>query len=467
MRFSDLGLAEPIVRAVTAKGYVTATPIQIEAIPSVLNGRDVLGCARTGTGKTAAFILPILHRLASGSSRQHAGPSCIRALVLCPTRELAMQINESCRAYGRHVHLRHDVITGGVNQFHQVRALRSGLDILIATPGRLLDLASQGHVSLGRLEIFVLDEADRMLDMGFMPDIRRIIAQLPKKRQTLLFSATMPPDIRKLADAILRDPVDVKVDAPASTVETVTQTVYMVSQQNKPALLHHLLLDHGRGRTLVFTRTKRRADNVVKALVRAGIDAEALHGNKSQNVRTRALARFKAGQHSILVATDIASRGIDVNDISHVINFDMPDGPETYVHRIGRTARAGASGVAISFCDREERGELRAIERRVGPAMQVSTQLPEFSALAPSHAEMPAERRHVSRPSLKQPQRDSRPQSRNGSIKSRTKTEGKSPVGGRAGQHSHGTQASPGGGHKKRWPQHNRPRGRAVARRTH
>jgi ATP-dependent RNA helicase RhlE len=451
MKFTDLGLAEPIVRAVTARGYVTATPIQVQAIPGVLSGRDVLGCARTGTGKTAAFVLPILQRLAHAAPRHEKHRREIRALILCPTRELAMQINESCRAYGRHLDLRHDVITGGVSQVHQVRALRGGLDILIATPGRLLDLASQGHINLKELAIFVLDEADRMLDMGFMPDIRRIIKRLPAKRQTLLFSATMPTDIRKLADSILHDPMDVKVDPETSTVKAVTQTVYLVAQQNKSALLHHLLLDRGRGRTLVFTRTKRRADTVAKALDRAGIAAEALHGNKSQNVRIRALARFKAGERAVLVATDIASRGIDVSDISHVINFDMPDGPETYVHRIGRTARAGASGAAITFCDHADRAEFHAIQRRVGSAMHVA-ELPEFS---PGAAPAQADRSTAPRSEHNR----SKPRRASGGIGSRKP--GQARVAGAALERN---QA--GGGARSRWPQHNRPKGRAAARRV-
>ncbi len=364
MNFDALGLAEPILRAVTAEGYTVPTPIQSKAIPHVLAGSDLLGCAQTGTGKTAAFALPILHRLAAGQTNQngHAatpgagGRAKLRALILAPTRELASQIADSFHAYGRNLRLRHTVIFGGVSQHHQVKALKAGIDTLIATPGRLLDLMNQGFVDLRGIEIFVLDEADRMLDMGFMPDIRRIIKQIPTKRQTLMFSATMPPDIRQLADTILNKPVSVAVNPVASTVEKITQAVYFVQRKDKPALLTHLLKANGMGRTLVFTRTKHGADKVVKHLDKAGIRAAAIHGNKSQNNRTRALAQFKSKAPPVLVATDIASRGIDVDEISHVVNFDMPDVPETYVHRIGRTARAGASGIALSFCDHEERG---------------------------------------------------------------------------------------------------------------
>ncbi len=403
MNFEQLGLSEPILRAVAAEGYSTPTPIQVKAIPHVLEGRDLLGCAQTGTGKTAAFALPILHRFAMKSGhvahaahatkvddhahhalhanghvhRGHAshgkGPQAthdrraIRALILCPTRELASQIADSFRAYGRNLHVKHTVVFGGVNQHHQVRALKAGVDILIATPGRLMDLMQQGFVDLKRVEVFVLDEADRMLDMGFIPDIRRIVKHIPTKRQTLLFSATMPSDIRKLADSILHNPTSVQVSPVSSTVETVAQSVYFVPRPQKPALLAHLL-KHGHAgaplqRTLVFTRTKRGADKVVKHLTRAGIKAEAIHGNKTQGARTRALANFKAHKPPVLVATDIASRGIDVDDITHVVNFDMPDVPETYVHRIGRTARAGASGFALSFCDHDERNDLKIIER--------------------------------------------------------------------------------------------------------
>jgi ATP-dependent RNA helicase RhlE len=400
MKFADLGLSEPILRAVAAEGYSIPTPIQIKAIPHVLEGRDVLGCAQTGTGKTAAFALPMLDRLAAHhthAARGHASHAARsshqlarspRALILCPTRELATQIAESFRAYGRNLKLRLAVLFGGVSQHHQVIALKGGVDIIVATPGRLLDLMNQGYVDLRAIEIFVLDEADRMLDMGFLPDMRRIIAKIPARRQTLLFSATMPQDIRQLADSVLHEPVSVTVTPVASTVETIAQSVYFVTRQQKPALLTHLLRQPEFERTLVFTRTKHGADRVVKVLERSGIRAAAIHGNKSQNNRTRALNAFKSSQPPVLVATDIASRGIDVDDVTHVINFDMPNVPETYVHRIGRTARAGADGVAVSFCDHEERADLRAIERLTGLSIPVQRDLPEL----PADRTMPKER---------------------------------------------------------------------------
>ena len=384
MRFEELRLAEPILRAVAAEGYTTPTPIQAKAIPAVLAGNDVLGCAQTGSGKTGAFALPILHRRAAGGTgtpgngRSHGGHRRIRVLVLCPTRELASQITESFRAYGRHLPLRHAVVFGGVNQNKQVAALKAGADVLVATPGRLLDLMSQGLVDLRALEVLVLDEADRMLDMGFIPDVRRIVAQLPRRRQTLLFAATMPQDIRRLADTILHEPLSVQVDPLGATVESVSQTVYHVSKRNKPPLLVHLLQGRCAHRTLVFTRTKHGADRVVRGLRQAGIKAQALHSNKSQEARTRALEGFKSGTPGVLVATDIASRGIDVDEISHVINYDVPNVPETYVHRIGRTARAGAPGIAVSFCDYDERDDLRAIERLIQMQIDASTDQPDL-----------------------------------------------------------------------------------------
>ena len=383
MKFQDLGLAEPIVRAIAAEGYVTPTPIQIKAIPHVLAGSDLLGCAQTGTGKTGAFAMPILHRLGvnltSHGSRAKAAQHRIRALVLCPTRELASQIAESFGAYGRQLPLRHLAIFGGVRQHHQVRALKSGVDILIATPGRLFDLMNQGFVDLRSVEVFVLDEADRMLDMGFVDDIRKIVRCLPQQRQTLLFSATMPAEIRGLANSITHRPVHVQVATAASTVQTVSQSVYFVSRRSKTALLRHLLKNRGMARTLVFTRTKHGADRVVRELQRSGIHAEAIHGNKSQNARTRALSSFKSSTPPVLVATDIASRGIDVDEITHVINFDMPNVPETYIHRIGRTARAGASGVAVSFCDYDERNDLKSIERLIRKQIDVNTDEPDYA----------------------------------------------------------------------------------------
>ena len=377
LTFSDLGIAEPILRAVAAEGYSLPTPIQAQAIPVVAAGKDLIGCAQTGTGKTAAFALPILGRLSSDRPVAGAGRR-IRALVLSPTRELAAQIEESFAAYGRHTPLRVAVIYGGVNQNPQVKALRHGVDILVATPGRLLDLMNQGHVDLRAVEILVLDEADRMLDLGFFPDIRKVIARLSSERQTLLFSATMSDEIRELARSILRDPVNVHAMPAARTADRIQQAVYHVAKRNKPALLRHLLLNHEILRALVFTRTKRGADRVVRELGKAGLQSAAIHGDKSQGARERALAGFRAGRVSVLVATDIAARGIDVDAISHVFNYDVPNVAETYVHRIGRTARAGASGIAVSFCDHEERSDLKAIERLIQRVIEVKTDHPEY-----------------------------------------------------------------------------------------
>ena len=380
MTFADLRLSEPLLRALAAEGYSTPTPIQTKAIPHVLDGRDVLGCAQTGTGKTAAFALPILDRLAKEHVPHPNGHRHrkIRALVLSPTRELASQIDESFRTYGKHLRLRHAVIFGGVGMGRQIDALRAGIDVLVATPGRLLDLMNQGYVDLGGVEVFVLDEADRMLDMGFIHDIRRIIPKLPPRRQNLLFSATMPPDIRQLADTILQKPVSVQVAAESATAERVKQYVYHVEKRNKPTLLTHYLNSNAVTRALVFTRTKHGADRVAKQLSRSGIRAEAIHGNKAQNARQRALANFKSDRPPVLVATDIAARGIDVDEVSHVVNYDVPNVPETYVHRIGRTARAGASGVAVSFCDTEEREFLRDIERLTRQQVEVRNDHPKY-----------------------------------------------------------------------------------------
>jgi ATP-dependent RNA helicase RhlE len=377
MKFSDLRLCEPLLRALISEGYHTATPIQAQSIPHMLAGRDVLGCAQTGTGKTAAFALPILQRLIQTPRRRSSHGA--RALILCPTRELAAQIGDSFAAYGKHANQRHAVIFGGVGQGPQVAALRSGSDILIATPGRLLDLMNQGFVDLNAVEVLVLDEADRMMDMGFIHDIRRVAAKLPASRQSLLFSATMPTEIRRLADTILRNPVAVEVTPVASTVKTVEQSVYFVEKRNKPVLLAHLYNELSMSRVIVFTRTKHGADRVVRHLHNRGIRAEAIHGNKSQNARQRALSNFKASKTPVLVATDIASRGIDVDGISHVVNYDLSDEPETYVHRIGRTARAGASGVAVSFCDPEERSNLKAIERLIRKPIAVRDEHPTYA----------------------------------------------------------------------------------------
>ena len=358
--FDGLGLAEPLQLALKNEDYLEPTPIQTQAIPLLIEGRDLLGIAQTGTGKTAAFALPILHRLSV--QRPRRSPRRPHALILAPTRVLASQIDERFRAYGRGLSLRTAVIFGGVGQGQQVKALARGVDILIATPGRLLDLYSQRHVSFEDVSILVLDEADRMLDMGFIRDVRKIVAACRKERQTLLFSATMPPDIAKLSAEILRSPVRVDVSPATIAVDRIDQRVYFVSAQAKRALLTELLADPAMDRVLVFTRTKRGADRVCKFLRQDGVVAEALHGNKAQNARERALDAFRSGKARILVATDIAARGIDVPSISHVINYELPNEPESYVHRIGRTARAGAGGTAFSFCDTSERPYLKAIE---------------------------------------------------------------------------------------------------------
>jgi ATP-dependent RNA helicase RhlE len=378
MQFNDLKLIEPLLRAVRTEGYDKPTPIQEQAIPHVLAGRDLIGCAQTGTGKTAAFALPILQQLVA--TRHNHKRGTLRALVLSPTRELASQIGDSFRAYGRHTGLKHVVVFGGVGQNPQVQALRRGVEILVATPGRLLDLMNQGVIRLNTIEIFVLDEADRMLDMGFIHDVRRVISALPQKRQTLLFSATMPPVIQDLADRILVEPVRVEAAPQATTVETVSQSVFFVEKKNKRALLEHILRDQDIRRVLVFTRTKHGANKLAQQLDRAHIQADAIHGNKSQTARERALANFKAGKSRVLVATDIAARGIDVDDVTHVINYDLPNEPESYVHRIGRTARAGASGTAYSFCDHEERKYLRDIEKLIRLRVQPVTEHPYAAA---------------------------------------------------------------------------------------
>ena len=386
MPFNKLGLIEPLLRAVCSEGYTIPTPIQLHAIPPVLAGKDLLGCAQTGTGKTAAFALPILQRLSAGGNgvpqpatageirpdeagahpRASNGKRPVRALVLTPTRELAAQIHASFRVYGQHVDLRCAEVFGGVSQVPQEKALRQGVDILVATPGRLLDLMGQGLVHFKHLEVLVLDEADRMLDMGFIPDVRRILAALPSQRQTLFFSATMPGTIQGLADTILRDPVEVRETPEAPAAETVEHSVYLVEQGQKQALLEHLLAAGPEiCRALVFTRTKHGAEKVARRLKGARISADAIHGNKSQGARERSLDEFKRGRTRVLVASDLAARGLDVDDISHVINFDMPSEAEMYVHRIGRTGRAGASGTALSFCSYEERSQLNSIERLI------------------------------------------------------------------------------------------------------
>jgi ATP-dependent RNA helicase RhlE len=400
--FDGLGLSEPLRRAIRAEGYNTPTPIQAQAIPHLLQGRDLLGCAQTGTGKTAAFALPILQCLAGDGQR--AAPGSCRALVLTPTRELAAQIADSFATYGQYLRLSRAVIFGGVGQNPQVKALARGVDILVATPGRLLDLMGQGCVRLDRLTVFVLDEADRMLDMGFIHDVRRVVRALPERRQSLLFSATMPLEIARLAESILSNPVRIAVDPVASTVDRIEQRVMFVERAHKRPLLSQMLKDPAVSRALVFTRTKHGANRVAEELARSGVQADAIHGNKSQTARTRALERFRTGAGRVLVATDIAARGIDVDGITHVINYDLPNVPESYVHRIGRTARAGRSGVAISFCDAEERACLRDIEALIKVRIPVI-------ADHPWHAASPA-------PQTKTPHRQSKPPATNGRARS-------------------------------------------------
>ena len=414
MQFDQLRLIEPLLRAVRAEGYDTPTPIQERAIPHLLEGKDLLGCAQTGTGKTAAFALPILQRLRrdeDAPSSRRKGASArrrIRGLILSPTRELAAQIGESFRTYGQHMSLRHTVVFGGVKQGAQVDALRRGVDILVATPGRLLDLLNQRVLRLSDVEVFVLDEADRMLDMGFIRDIRRVIALLPSERQTLLFSATMPRAICQLAETILRSPVEVRVATESPAADTVEHAVYFVDPGSKTNLLDHLLKDPQITRALVFTRTKHRADRVVRVLRHRDVVAEAIHSNKSQNARLRALGNFREGRTRVLVASDVAARGLDVDDISHVINYDLPNETEVYVHRIGRTGRAGAEGLAISFCSDDQRSNLRDIERLIGQPIPVlhhgiklsrtRTQARPDTQARPEQARREQARRESSRP---------------------------------------------------------------------
>jgi ATP-dependent RNA helicase RhlE len=377
--FESLGLTEPVLSALRAEGYTVPTPIQAKAVPHVLAGRDLFGCAQTGTGKTAAFALPLIERLLA-DRRERTARQC-RVLVLAPTRELAGQIHESFRAYGRNAHLKAAVIYGGVSQQPQATAMARGVDVLVATPGRLLDLIDQRLVDLRAVEYLVLDEADRMLDMGFIHDVRRIVAMLPKQRQTLFFSATLPSEVRQLADSMLRDPLEVKTAPQATPAETVDQSVFLVPQRQKRHLLVHLLTTAGMGRVIVFTRTKHGANKLQRDLDKAGINAAAIHGNKSQNQREKALAAFKSPRPPVLIATDIAARGIDVDLVSHVVNFELPHEPETYVHRIGRTGRAGQTGAAVTFCDSEERPRLKAIEKLLRKGIPVRDDLPELPDL--------------------------------------------------------------------------------------
>jgi ATP-dependent RNA helicase RhlE len=370
MSFEELNLIEPILKALKTEGYTNPTPIQEQSIPIILERKDLLGCAQTGTGKTAAFAIPILQIL-EGGKIYDKGPRAIKCLILTPTRELAIQIGDSFTAYGRHTGMKHAVIFGGVSQGSQVAALKSGVDILIATPGRLLDLINQKFVQLHYLKIFVLDEADRMLDMGFIHDVKKLITKIPQKRQTLFFSATMPDEIQKLANTILVNPEKVEVTPVSSTADTIDQSLFFVEKNDKKKLLIHILNDKNIKSALIFSRTKHGADKITKDLVKAGIKTEAIHGNKSQNARQKALSNFKSGQIKALIATDIAARGIDIDELSHVINYELPNVPETYVHRIGRTGRAGSSGIAYSFCDEEEMEYLKDIQKLIGKEIPV------------------------------------------------------------------------------------------------
>ena len=369
MLFKDLDIIKPILKALEESGYEKPTEIQKKSIPVVLKGKDILGCAQTGTGKTAAFAIPILQNIAADKEKDNN--RSIKALIVAPTRELAIQIEESFAAYSKYLDVKDTVIFGGVNQSSQVRKIKAGVDILVATPGRLLDLSNQKHVDLKNIKYFVLDEADRMLDMGMIHDVKKIISRLPKERQNLLFSATMPKEVMKLVNSILNNPVKVEVQPVSSTVEIISQGVYYVPKKNKRSLLIHLLKDESIKSVIVFSRTKHGANKIAKDLEKSGVTSAAIHGNKSQNQRQLALNNFKQGNIRVLVATDIAARGIDIDELSHVINYDLPDVAETYVHRIGRTGRAGSSGIAITFCDEEEKAMFRSIEKLIGKSIHV------------------------------------------------------------------------------------------------
>jgi ATP-dependent RNA helicase RhlE len=434
MSFEKLNIIEPVLRALQNEGYTQPTPIQEQAIPILLQRKDLLGCAQTGTGKTAAFAIPIL-QLLHEDELYVKGPAGIKTLILTPTRELAIQIGESFAAYGKYLKIRHTVIFGGVSQKSQTDALRAGVDILIATPGRLLDLMNQRFVKLDNIKTFVLDEADRMLDMGFIHDVKKIIARIPAKRQTLFFSATMPSEIASLANTILTNPVRVEVTPVSSTANTINQSVYFVEKSKKRSLLLHLLKDNAIETALVFTRTKHGADKVAKDLNGAGVKAEAIHGNKSQNARQRALSNFKAKQTRVLVATDIAARGIDVDSLSTVINFELPNVPETYVHRIGRTGRAGASGVAYSFCDGEEREFLRDIQKLIGKSVPVTTDHPYPDNGSTQETHKPAEPRRSQH-------RSNAPKGPGGGFKSRSNSGNHSNSGSRSNSPSRPTSGN-------------------------
>ncbi|MBI5916601.1 MAG: DEAD/DEAH box helicase [Bacteroidetes bacterium] len=433
MTFQELNLIEPLLRALKDEGYDTPTPIQQQSIPHALTGRDLLACAQTGTGKTAAFALPILQRLHEKNAGQPS--KNIKSLILTPTRELAIQIGESFTAYGRHLPLRNMVVFGGVSQKPQEDDLRRGVDILVATPGRLLDLMNQGLISLQQLEIFVLDEADRMLDMGFIHDVRRVIKALPERRQTLFFSATMPPEIAKLAHDILSDPLKVAVTPISSTVELIDQHIFFVDKNRKKNLLLHLLESPDITSALVFTRTKHGANRVAQDLVKAGVHAMAIHGNKSQAARQNALSNFKTGDIRVLVATDIAARGIDLEELSHVVNYDLPNIPETYVHRIGRTGRAGASGVAFSFCDEEEKPYLRDIQRLIDKKIPVVNEHP-FPLGSGANDKPEADDRPPRQQQQRRPQQEPRQQGSDSRSSSRNRRRNRPP------RHSEGTAPS-------------------------
>jgi ATP-dependent RNA helicase RhlE len=440
--FSELNLIAPILKALETEGYTKPTPIQEQSIPSILQKRDLLGCAQTGTGKTAAFAIPMLQLLDQPHGNVK-GPKPIRALILTPTRELAIQIEESFKAYGRNLSLKHLVIFGGVGQKAQTDALHRGVDILVATPGRLLDLMNQGFVNLRDIEIFVLDEADRMLDMGFIHDVKKVIAKLPAKRQTLFFSATMPTEIQKLSSTILTNPVKVEVTPVSSTAEKIQQAVYFVEKNDKRSLLAHLLKDKAIETVLVFTRTKHGADKVVKDLIKINIKAEAIHGNKSQNARQRALTNFKARTTRVLVATDIAARGIDVDELAHVINYELPNIPETYVHRIGRTGRAGLSGIAYSFCDGEEKEFLDDIEKLIGIKIPVNEEHPyAMSWQSLISAAQDAKAKGKKKPNQREPRQREREPSLSGAKK-------KPNHGGQKPNHTGSTAAANAGGGKR------------------
>ncbi|MFD2611260.1 DEAD/DEAH box helicase [Paenibacillus gansuensis] len=434
MTFQDLQLLSPILKALAKENYVTPTPIQEQAIPAVLEGRDLLGCAQTGTGKTAAFSLPMIQRLMQQS--RPPGPRRIRSLILTPTRELAIQISDNLKAYSQFTTLRSTAIVGGVSQKVQERALQQGADIVIATPGRLMDLMNQKQIDLQHVEILVLDEADRMLDMGFINDVKKIISRMPAKKQTLFFSATMPPEILKLVKTLLVDPVKVEITPVSSTVDRIKQSVYLVEKANKQKLLNYLLEDKSIVSALVFTRTKHGADRVVRDLAKAKVAAQAIHGNKSQNARQLALNNFKSGATRVLVATDIAARGIDIEELSHVINFNLPNIPETYVHRIGRTGRAGQSGIAISFCEEEELPYLKDIEKVIRKTVpQVKEHpFPMMLAAQPAGKQGSAVGK---RPSASV-QTEARPAKANGSNGGQRQGQGRSQGAGRSEGHSRG-----------------------------